>query len=345
VKRLSPLLVALGLVAASACGGGGDDDSSSGRGSAGGSASEAASGAFPVTIEHRYGETTVASEPERVVSVGFTDQDPLLALGIVPVGIRDWYGDQPNAVWPWAQDLLAGEEPEVLSAEEINAEAIAALDPDLIVGVSSGMTEEEYDTLSQIAPTLAQSGDYVDYGMPWQEGTRMIGEAVGRPDEAEAMIADVEGQQAAARSANPEFEGAEATVSYVMDETNIGAYSPEDARSRLLTDLGMVIPEEIADLAGDQFYSQFSKERIGLLDRDLIVWIAGESGVEDRIRQDPLHGQLRAAAEGREVFLTQMEGGAASFSSVISLPYLLETLVPRMAAAIDGDPATPVPAG
>ena len=345
MKRLPLLLVALGLVASSACGSGGDDGPPAGSGSAGGSASEAASGTFPVTIEHRFGDTTIESEPERVVSVGFTDQDPLLALGIVPVGIRDWYGDQPNAVWPWAQDLLGGEEPEVLSAEEINAEAIAALEPDLIVGVSSGMTEEEYDTLSQIAPTLAQSGDYVDYGMPWQEGTRMIGEAVGRPDEAEAMVADVEARLAAARRANPGFEGAEATVSYVMDETSIGAYSPEDTRSRLLTDLGMVIPQEIADLAGDQFYSQFSKEQIAVLDRDLIVWIAGEPGIEDQVRQDPLHGRLRAAAEGREVFLTQMEAGAASFSSVISLPYLLDSLVPRMAAAVDGDPATPVPAG
>ncbi len=340
MKRLSLLLVALGLVVASACGGGGDDDGSDGASAAAGTGS---SGAFPVTIEHAYGETTIEAEPERVVTVGFIDQDPLLALGVVPVGIRDWYGDQPLAVWPWAQDLLGGEEPEVLSADEINMEAVAALAPDLIVGVSSGMTEEEYDTLSQIAPTLAQSGDYVDFGMPWQDGTRMIGQAVGRLDEAEAMIADVEAQLTAARSGNPGFEGAEATVSYVLDEANIGAYGPEDTRSRLLTDLGMVIPSEIVELAGDQFYSQFSKEQIGLIDRDLIVWITADPSIEERIRQDPLHGQLRAAAEGREVFLTQMEGGAASFSSVVSLPYLLDTLVPRMAAAVDGDPATAVP--
>jgi iron complex transport system substrate-binding protein len=344
VKRVS-LLVVLALALAGACGGeDASSDGEGGSGSAGGAEAEAPEGAFPVTIEHRYGETTVESEPERVVSVGFIDQDPLLALGVVPVGIRDWYGDQPSAVWPWAQDLLGGAEPEVLPAEELNVEAVAALDPDLIVGVSSGMTEEEYETLSQIAPTLAQSGDYLDFGMPWQEGTRMIGRALGRLDEAEALIADVEDQLAAARAGNPGFEGAEATVSYVMDETSIGAYGPQDTRSRLLSDLGMVIPPEIADLAGDQFYSQFSKEQIGLLDRDLIVWIAGEPGVEDAIRQDPLHGQLRAAAEGREVFLTHLEGGAASFSSVVSLPYLLDTLVPKLAAAVDGDPATEVPA-
>src|SRR5690606_20608019 len=61
--------------------------------------SDAPSDAFPVTIEHKYGETTIEEEPERVVAVGFTDQDTLLALGVVPVGIRDWYGDQPFATW------------------------------------------------------------------------------------------------------------------------------------------------------------------------------------------------------------------------------------------------------
>jgi iron complex transport system substrate-binding protein len=95
---------------------------------------------FPVTIEHKYGETTITEQPERVVSVGFADQDPLLALGVVPVGIRDWYGDQPNATWPWASDELGDADPVVLPLTELNFEQISALDPDLIVGISSGMT-------------------------------------------------------------------------------------------------------------------------------------------------------------------------------------------------------------
>jgi iron complex transport system substrate-binding protein len=144
------------------------------------------------------------------------------------------------------------------------------------------------------------------------------------------------------RAEHPGLAGAEATVSYVLDESQIGAYGPEDARSRLLTDLGMVIPPEIADLAGDQFYSQFSWEQIELVDRDLLIWITGEPGVVERIQADPLRQQLDAVEQGREIFLTDMESGAASFSSVLSLPYLLDTLVPKLAAAVDGDPATPV---
>src|SRR6056297_4028745 len=72
--------------------------------------------AFPVTIEHKFGATTIDEEPHRVVSVGFNEHDFLLALGVVPVGLRDWFGDRPNGAWPWAQDELGDAEPEVLSS-------------------------------------------------------------------------------------------------------------------------------------------------------------------------------------------------------------------------------------
>ena len=119
-------------------------------------------------------------QPKRVVTVGFSDQDALLALGVIPVGIRDWYGDQPSAVWPWATEALGDAKPEVLSSSELNFEQIRALDPDLIVGLTSGMTEVEYGTLAQIAPTVPQSDEYIEYGVPWQVVTTTIGTAVGK---------------------------------------------------------------------------------------------------------------------------------------------------------------------
>ena len=70
----------------------------------------------------------------------------------------------------------------MLPSTELNFEQIAALNPDLIVGVSSGMTEADYATLSAIAPTLAQPGEYIDYGMPWDVTTELIGKAVGTSD-------------------------------------------------------------------------------------------------------------------------------------------------------------------
>jgi iron complex transport system substrate-binding protein len=310
-------------------------------GATGDSTVDGAAAAFPVRIETKYGPIEIPAVPERVVSVGYSDQDPLLALGVVPVGIRDWYGDMPYGVWPWAQDALGDATPELLSSAEIDFEAVAALEPDLIVGVYSGMTDAEYESLSAIAPTLAQPAEYPDFGVPWQAGTRLIGEAVGKLPEAEAMIADVEQQFADAVAAHPEFAGASGVVGFLLEEAVIGGYGPHDIRAQMLERLGFVTPPEIAARATDTFYASFSLEEIGLLDADVLVWITGDATVMDRIREMPLREQLRAAKEGREVFLDDLvDGGAASFSSVLSLPYLLERLVPRLAAAVDGDPST-----
>ena len=115
-------------------------------------------GTFPATVTHKYGETVVPEEPQRVVSVGVTEQDILLDLGVIPVGVTEWYGKQPDATWPWAHDLLEGAEPEVLNATDgLEFEKIAALEPDLIVGTNAGITKKDYALLSQIAPTVASA--------------------------------------------------------------------------------------------------------------------------------------------------------------------------------------------
>lgn len=97
---------------------------------------------------------------------------------------------------------------------------MATLDPDLIVGIYSGMSEDEYKTLSQIAPTLVQSGAYVDWGMPWQEESRMIGRALGQSAQAETLIAAIEARVTEARAAHPEFGGAQAVIGQ-MGETEV----------------------------------------------------------------------------------------------------------------------------
>ena len=85
---------------------------------------------FPVTVEHALGTTTIEAEPTRVVTVGVTEQDFVLAVGVIPVGVTEWYGEQPYATWPWAQDELGDAKPEVLTTEDgLDYERIAALEP------------------------------------------------------------------------------------------------------------------------------------------------------------------------------------------------------------------------
>lgn len=87
---------------------------------------------FPVTINHKFGTTIIPREPSRVVTIGYSEQDAVLALGVKPVAVRDWFGDQPYAVWPWAREALGDAQPQVLRMPfgELDYEAIAVLQRD-----------------------------------------------------------------------------------------------------------------------------------------------------------------------------------------------------------------------
>ena len=95
-------------------------------------------------------------------------------------------------MWPWAEPLLeelGGAQPEVLSAADgIDFEAVAALEPDLIVGTNAGLTEKDYELLSAIAPTVTSV-----------EGSTQYFSSVARPDPADRPRARPRGRRPGAR--------------------------------------------------------------------------------------------------------------------------------------------------
>ena len=272
---------------------------------------------------------------------GLREQDSLLALGIVPVGTTEWYGEHPGAIFPWAEEALGDAPvPEVLPFDDgIQFEKIAALRPDLILAIYSGLTQKDYDTLSKIAPTVAQPPGQVDWGSSWQDEILITGKAVGKPEEAERLRDEAEAQLAAAAEANPEFEGQTAAVATPYQ--GIYVYGPQDARSRLLVDLGFTFPDELKNIGGQEFGGQLSSERVDLLDVGALVWFA-DAAPEKKVRDNRVYSRLDVSTEGRDIFLP--ENGtlyeATSFISVLSIPLLVDELVPKLAAAADGDKAT-----
>src|SRR5262245_19928517 len=185
MRPLTFLTALLACALLAACGS--DDESGSSGSSTSSGAAE--SGAFPVTIEHKYGSTTIEKAPTRVVVVGLREQDHLLALGVVPVATTEWYGKYPGAIFPWAKDELGDAKvPTVLdSTDGVEIEKVAAQQPDLILGVYSGLTKKEYDPLSKLAPVVAQPKGQPDYGTSWQEETLISGQAVGREEQAKKL--------------------------------------------------------------------------------------------------------------------------------------------------------------
>jgi len=293
---------------------------------------------FPITIEHQYGSTTITETPQRVVAIGYTEQDYLLAVGVTPVAVRYWYGDETDAIFPWAQDKVEGDSPIVLNMPfgNINYEAILELEPDLISAVTAGITQEEYDVLSQIAPTITQTDEFISFGMPWQKVMQMVGDAVGKSAEAESIVTEVETQFADVNIHHPEFEGKSVAVAYAYDGT-YGFYTAQDSRGRFFTDLGFVIPDELIEITGDSFYADISVERIDLLDQDLIAIVNLQfiEGGRKALESDPLFSQLTAVQEGRVIYLDEQAENAIGFSSPLSLTYAIDAALPQLEEIFD----------
>ncbi|MEU7854976.1 iron-siderophore ABC transporter substrate-binding protein [Nonomuraea sp. NPDC049141] len=306
----------------------------------------AAASAFSATLTHKYGSTTITAKPKRIVTVGLVEQDALLALGIVPVASTEWIGGYPGAIGPWAKSKLGSAPvPQVLkdTGSGPQMEKIAALRPDLILALYSGLTQEQYTTLSKIAPTVAQPKEHIDYGISWQEVTKQVGVAVGEAAKADALVKQVEDRFAAVRKEHPEFAGQTALMATVYEGYFV--FGSQDPRSRLLASLGFKLPADLDKAIGDKFGANISRERLDLLDTGALLWsVTNVDKDTATLHGDSVYKGLKVVKEGREVFVKEGtdDGNAVSFLTVLSLPYVLDALVPRLAAAVDGKPATEV---
>ncbi|MUL82582.1 MULTISPECIES: ABC transporter substrate-binding protein [unclassified Mycolicibacterium] len=279
-----------------------------------------------VTVRHLFGDTTIPGPPARVVSAGFTEQDDLLALGVIPIATTEWFGGEPFAVWPWAQRRLGAAQPAVLALTDgIQVDAIAALKPDLIVATNAGLDADTYAKLSEIAPTLAQSGPDAFFE-PWRDQATLIGQALFQKDAMTGLIAGVDDKLKAVATNNPRFAGKKAmllggTLFRDSVQTRTGW------RTEFLTQMGFVVPPTPELIPrGDM---------APVLDAaDVLIWTT--EGDEERaaLLADPAIAGLRATARKRHVFTTKDLTGAIAFASPLSYPLVADQLPPLLNRAL-----------
>uniref|UniRef100_A0AAU3GMQ3 Iron-siderophore ABC transporter substrate-binding protein n=1 Tax=Streptomyces sp. NBC_01401 TaxID=2903854 RepID=A0AAU3GMQ3_9ACTN len=324
--------VTLGVALLAGCGSDSQDAASD-------KAPAASSGAFPVTVEHAFGSTKITKAPERVVSVGYTDDQAVLALGIKPVGMVDQYpnpaGKSPdiNTQWPWAKEKWGDTRPEVVMSNGDsgpNYEKIAALRPDLIVAVYSEIDKAAYDKLSKIAPTVGRTkGEKELFSAPWQDNAVHIAKALGKEDEGAALVKGIQGKLDAAREAHPEFAD-QTAVPLSWYEDSVAPFTTTDVRGRLVTGIGFKGATKIDEIAGDKFFTQLSPERMDLIDVDRI-FVINDKADQEALKKSELFANLSAVKDGKVSYLLDSEGpavGAAmSQGTLLSLPYAIDELV------------------
>ena len=323
--------VPLALAGLAGCGTAGGETNEAGAGPTG----SAAADAFPVTIEHTFGETTIEEQPERVVVLGWSAQDTVYALDLEPVGMPSYpYGGGDDGVLPWNDEYYDPEVTTLLdTADGPPLEAIAALEPDVILAPYEGFDDAVYQSLTGIAPTVAYPGEA--WTTPWREQTRIIGQALGRTEEAEQLIAEADDQVAAIAAEHPEFEGL--TFAYTsMGSEALYLYLPSDPRVQLIEDLGFTVAPSVEELGADAettFYVQLALESAPEIESDVLVGFADGLSADEAAAL-PIYTQVPAIQDDAAVIIDDQSFAAAVSSvSVLATPFVLDQLVDQLAEA------------
>lgn len=287
-------------------------------------------------IKHVFGETTIPAPPTRVVSAGLTEQDDLLAVGVVPVAVTDWFGEQPGAVWPWAQPKLGGARPVVLNLDNgIQIDRIAALKPDLIVAVNAGLDADTYRRLSAIAPTIPQAGGDAFFE-PWKDQARTVARAVFKAGTMNQLIDTVEARFTSIAESNTAFKDRTAVLLSGTVTGGTVTATVDGWRTDFLTAMGFRVPDALKSLAGSDGQAAIPLTGLAaaLRGADVLIWTTESDAEQAALLADPTIANLGASTRGHNIFTGKDLSGAIAFASPLSYPIVADKLPGLLARAL-----------
>ncbi len=339
--RLLTAAVAVAGLVLTGCGSGSSDSDEKNKNTKGSSES------FPLTVEHALGKTTLPEKPERVATVNWANHEVPLALGVVPVGMAaaNFGDDDDDGVLPWVDERLKelnAETPELFDETDgIDFEAVADTKPDVILAAYSGLTKQDYKTLSEIAPVVA----YPDaaWATPWRDIIRLNSKAIGLADKGEKLITDIEKDIDKTVAKYPQIKGKSAmfmTHVDTKDVSKVSYYTTHDTRTQFFEDLGMKIPKSIAKASKGtkKFALTQSAEQIDAFDDvDIVTGYGDDSGkLLKTLQKDPLLSKMPAIDRGSTYLLPSTEPlGTAANPTPLSISWVLDDYVAALAKAAD----------
>nr|RNJ65105.1 MAG: iron-siderophore ABC transporter substrate-binding protein [Leptolyngbya sp. IPPAS B-1204] len=277
-------------------------------------------------IEHAMGNADIPVQPERVVVLDDCTLEPVLALGVKPVGapIRNVHiPGQGNL--SQIQDI----------GTPANLETILALKPDLILGCA--YLRDMYNQVAQIAPTVIAP---IETSADWQAVFWLVADALGKRNAAEQVMTNYKTRLATLRSQLGErLKSTQVSVIRVYPN-HISLYAKDVFIGTILADAGLSRPpSQDQDIPA----IDISKERIRDADGDVIfVWTYGSNEqltesaqiALEKLKIDPLWQQLNAVKQG-SVYLVPdywIGAGPLSANAVIDdlFKYLIEDAVPPL---------------
>lgn len=300
--------------------------------------------AYPVVIKHALGETIIESKPERIVTIQWANHDVLLAMGVVPVGFSAAnFGVQDDSgLLPWTAEKLQElgvTDPNVFQdTDGLDFEAISDANPDVILAAYSGITQEDYDLLTEIAPVVAYPTS--PWTTTWREQVLLNAEGAGMKAEGEQLIKDTEELVAEKLSAYPQISGKKVVwVNFsAQDMSQLHIYTPIDSRVSFLYELGLEFSESITSQITDptSYSLKLSAENAEALnDADLIVGY-GNDELLKALQADSLLGKIPAIQRGSVAFIdSDTPLVAAGTPNPLSIAYTIDEYLKLIGAAAD----------
>ncbi len=296
---------------------------------------------YPIVIKHALGTTVIPKKPERVATVAWANHEVPLALGVVPVGFAaaNFGDDDGDGLLPWVADRLNelhAEKPVLFDeGDGIDFEAVAATQPDVILAAYSGLSQADYDTLSQIAPVIAYP--QAPWATDWRETIRLDSVGLGMAAEGEALIRKIEAEIAETVAGHPELHGKTAMFITHLNATDLSVvnfYTTNDTRVKFFADLGLTSPKSVvaASLPG-KFSGSISAERVDDFDDVDILVTYGDRKLLDALAANPLTARMPAVARGALVTLGRNPVGTAANPTPLSISWVLKDYVALLAGA------------
>lgn len=299
--------------------------------------------AYPIVIKHALGTTTIPKKPVRVATVAWANHEVPLALGIVPVGFAaaNFGDDNGDGLLPWVDAKLKelGADKPVLfdEGDGIDFEAVAATQPDVILAAYSGLSQSDYDTLSQIAPVVAYPES--PWATDWRDMIRLNSAGLGMAAEGDALIEKIEAEIAATVAEHPELKDKTAMFVTHLDATNLSVvnfYTENDTRVKFFADLGLKSPRSVREATKPgQFAASVSAERVDAFDDVDIVVSYGSQPLLDAVRAHLLLSRMPAVHKDALVMLGRDPVGTAANPTPLSIPWVLKDYVALLGAAVN----------
>ncbi len=248
------------------------------------------------TITHFKGDTTVPIEVERPIVLSAAYIDHLLTIDEVPLAVNTEprYGaDYPEYLAEYLNDVqLIG------SAEEPSLEKISELDPDVIF-VESRTSDQHYDQLTKIAPTIVLGNEWLEYEDDpnfWTKDLLKVAEVFNKVELAEEKIEELKIRTTEVEQKVEELEHKKLGYLRIRDSLmQVYAKGGHPMNTMLYEELGFAP----TDLTPDLERADYSLELIPILDADYLVLDVdpGASDTLETIYESNMWQQISAVEE------------------------------------------------